>query len=68
MLKVIVKTINTITAVYVMYIVGSTIYTMGKEAGKKETAEIIPFSSTGTPDDNSAYRIVDNILYKRVDK
>ena len=68
MLKVIVKTINVVTACYVVYVIVGTIYGMGKEAGKKEAAaEAIP---VGTPDENGnpAYKIVDGVLYKRVDK
>lgn len=68
MLKVIVKTINVATACYVVYLVGGAVYAMGKEAGKKEAAtEAIPF---GTPDKNGnpAYKIIDGVLYKRVDK
>lgn len=68
MLKVIVKTINVVTACYVVYLIGGTVYTMGKEAGKKEAVtEAIP---VGTPDDNGnpEYKIVDGVLYKRVDK
>lgn len=68
MLKVIVKTINVVTAVYVVYLIGGTVYAMGKEAGKKEAApETVP---VGTPDENGnpAYKIVDGVLYKRVDK
>lgn len=68
MLKVIVKTVNAITAVYVMYIVGNTIYVMGKEAGKKEAAdETIPFGSTDE-NGNPAYKVIDGVLYRRVDK
>lgn len=68
MLKVIVKTINVVTACYVVYLIGGAVYGMGKEAGKKEAAaETIP---VGTPDENGnpAYKIVDGVLYKRVDK
>lgn len=67
MLKLIVKTINVVTACYVVYLVGGTVYAMGKEAGKKEAAEAIP---VGTPDehDNPTYKIVDGVVYRRVDK
>lgn len=67
MLKVIIKTINVVTAVYVVYLIGGAVYAMGKEAGKNEAAETIP---VGTPDENGnpAYKIVDGVLYRRVDK
>ena len=68
MLKVLVKTINVVTACYVTYIVGSTIYTMGKEAGKKEAAtEAIP-SGASDENGNPAYKVVDGVLYMRVDR
>ena len=69
MLRTIVKVINVGTAVYFSYIVGSAIYEMGKEAGKKEAAsEAIPV--VGVPDENGnpAYKVVDGVLYMRVDK
>lgn len=68
MLKVIVKTINVVTAVYVVYVVVGTVYGMGKEAGKREiTAESIP---TGSPDENGnpEYKVINGVVYKRVDK
>lgn len=68
MLKVIVKTIDIVTACYVVYLIGGTVYEMGKEAGKKEAAtESIPI---GTTDENGnpEFKIVDGVLYKRVDK
>ena len=67
MLKVIVKTINVVTACYVVYLIGGTVYAMGKEAGKKEA---VVDSQVGTPDENGnpEYKIVDGVLYKRVDK
>ena len=68
MLKVIVNTINVVTACYVVYLVGGTIYEIGKEAGKKEAAsESIPVGATDE-NGNPAYKIVDGVLYKRVDK
>ena len=68
MLKVIVKGINFVAAVYVVYLIGGAVYEMGKSAGKKETAdESVP---SGAPDENGnpAYKIVDGVLYKRVTK
>ena len=68
MLKVIAKTINVVAAAYVVYLIGGAVYEMGKEAGKKETAtESVP---VGTPDENNNpdYKIVDGVVYKRVDK
>lgn len=68
MLKVIVKTVDVCAAVYFTYIIGSTVYEMGKEAGKKEAAtEAIP---VGAIDENGnpMYKIIDGVLYKRVDK
>lgn len=68
MLKVIVKTVNVVTACYVVYIIGGTIYGMGKEAGKKEAAtESIPVGATDE-NGNPAYKIIDGVLYRRVDK
>lgn len=68
MLKVIVKTVNVITAAYVVYVIVGTVYGMGKEAGKKEiAAESIPM---GSPDENGnpEYTIINGVVYKRVDK
>ena len=69
MLKVIVKTVDVCAAVYFTYIIGSTIYEMGKEAGKKESAtETIPVGGVIDENGNPMYKIIDGVLYKRVDK
>jgi len=70
MLKVIVNTINVITAGYVIYLVGATVYEMGKESGKREAAGRIVDSIVGDADEhgNPAFRYIDGCLYKRVDK
>lgn len=68
MLKVIVNAVNVVTACYVVYLIGGTVYEMGKAAGRKEAAtEYIPNGSTDE-NGNPAYKVVDGVLYMRVDK
>ncbi len=66
MLRVIVKTINVVTACYVVYLVGGAIYEFGKDAGKKELAS--EFIEQSSSNDNPSFKIIDGVLYKRVDK
>jgi hypothetical protein len=67
MLKVIVKTINVVTACYVVYLVGGAVYEMGKAAGKKENAaESVPVGAPDEANNNPDYKIIDGAMYKRV--
>ena len=67
MLKTIVKIINTVTAVYVIYMAGSGIYKMGVEAGKNEQPQV---TNEPTGDDTTGpnFKMVDGVLYEKVKK
>ena len=71
MLKVIAKTINVCAAIYFTYMVGSAVYEMGKEAGRKEVAEASESNSDFQPEKENSdkyptYKVVDGVMYRRV--
>ncbi len=68
MLNVIVKTVNVVTAGYVMYLVGGMIYELGKESVRKEMTSPSQ-TSFGQVDANGnpEYIVIDGAVYRRVD-
>jgi len=68
MLNVIVKTVNVVTAGYVLYIIGGMIYELGRESVRKEMTS--PSQTTFGQVDangNSEYIVIDGQVYRRVD-
>ena len=68
MLNVIVKTVNVVTAGYVLYIIGGMIYELGKESIRREMTN--PSQTTFGQVDangNSEYIVIDGQVYRRVD-
>ena len=68
MLNVIVKTVNVVTAGYVVYIIGSVIYELGKESIRREmtSPSQTAFGSVDN-DGHSEYIVIDGQVYRRVD-
>lgn len=68
MVSVIVKTVNVITAGYVLYIIGGMVYELGRQSALKETTAT-PQTSFGSIDSNGnpEYVVIDGQVYHRVD-
>jgi len=68
MLNVIVKTVNVVTAGYVLYIIGGMIYELGKESVRKEMTNPSQTAFGRVDNDgHSEYIVIDGQVYRRVD-
>ena len=68
MLNVIVKAVNGIAAGYVVYLIGSVIYELGKESVNKEATNPSQTSFGRVDNDgHSEYIVIDGQVYRRVD-